>query len=675
MDVPLTIRRARRAGGKRLDLSKRGLTAWPEDLWALRQLEVLDLNGNALASVDPRLSQLEMLEELDLSNNKLESVPDLESASFIHLRRLVLDGNPVASRLPATLLRQLALPPTTPGKTYSQVIKGLLAPHRTAAPAAAPAPVVARPLSAVSTSTAASAAPVQVTAPSRLTSSSTATPPSQLERPLSSASVTRSPPSSNSLSDSRPTQAEDSSPAGSISNGPKQEVSLERMLQEDDATARWRKEQKALLKEVERLTARVAELEASQTAAAGPPMAASQPGLPSWLQKDSRTDAKLSSTLPSRRLEASDEGSGLKEQLKEEQRKNKRLEHQVQKLQERLTEKEMTRDNVGSLPHFDMAEIELGDIINQGGFSVVHKGFWLGTKVAVKKLFDPKINEELLAEFDNEVQKLEQIRHPNILMVLGVHRKPPALCVLMELVEGGSLFQLLHMPAQFTGVRDLHREPKGPLPLKEGLEIMDSTAAALAFLHGRGIAHRDVKTHNVLLTPFLEVKLCDFGLARMKSELMTGTMQFAGTPNYMAPEIFRKQKYSENVDVFAFGTVVWEMMAVDIPFANLDPQEIHEFVCDGKMPPIPTLTPFGLQAVIQACWTLDRNTRPSMAEVLSMLRDCAKDGGAARRPRSALPRGLGASGNFSATGGLGATGGLSGTGTFAAGLGGSSRLC
>lgn len=351
---------------------------------------------------------------------------------------------------------------------------------------------------------------------------------------------------------------------------------------------------------------------------------------PSWLSDR----GSLAATLPSRRgmgaLNQEDEASDLKNQLKEEQRRSKRLEQQVERLGERLREQSMTGSSKGSLPHFEMVEVQLGEILNQGGFSVVHKGSWHGTKVAVKKLFDPNISHELLAEFDNEVQKLEMLRHPNILQPLALHRKPPALCLIMELLEGGSYYQLLHAPHQFCSAI-------GPVSLgfQENMNILDPAATALAFLHARGIAHRDIKSHNVLLSPHMEVKICDFGLSRLKSELMTGTMQFAGTPSYMAPEVFRNAKYTESVDVFAFGTLMWEAMANDIPFANLDPADIRERVVEGRMLEIPSTAPKEMQQLIRGCWTSDYKVRPLMSEVLKQLRSF-KEG--ARRPKTASGR-------------------------------------
>jgi len=278
----------------------------------------------------------------------------------------------------------------------------------------------------------------------------------------------------------------------------------------------------------------------------------------------------------------------------------------------------MRAGGIGSVPHFDFADVKLGDVMAQGGFSVVHRGVWHSTPIALKKLFDPKINEELLAEFDNEVQKLEQIRHPNVLMLLAVHRRPPSLSMITELVEGGSFFQFLHQPSKFN----MQNGPLAGASYNQSLRIMDLSGRALAYVHARGIAHRDVKSQNVLLSPMLEVKLCDFGLARMRSELMTGAMQYAGTPNYMAPELFQNQKYTEHVDVWAYGTMLWEAMSVDIPFANLDPPEIRSRVCAGRMLEMSGTLPFQVQRLIQACWTIDSATRPSMAEVMVQLEKC-----------------------------------------------------
>ena len=102
-------------------------------------------------------------------------------------------------------------------------------------------------------------------------------------------------------------------------------------------------------------------------------------------------------------------------------------------------------------------------------------------------------------------------------------------------------------------------------------------------MHAAGIVHRDIKSHNVLITENLHVKLCDFGLSRFLADLGKGSMQFAGTPNYMAPELFQKKQYNESVDIFAFGTLMWEILAGAVPFDGLDPQDIRANVESEKM--------------------------------------------------------------------------------------------
>jgi len=519
------------------------------------------------------LSQLESLQELDLSGNRLASLQDIEQVvtKLPRLKSLKLEGNPVTALLPTGAARQLARPATTLGKTPAQVIADIL--RQDLAPSAPP------PLAAAAS--------------------------------VLSDGVTAISGGADALMEERGQKAPD----------------LDSILAGNDTSSMWRQEQRALKAEIESLRARVKELE--EGGAESSPD--SRGGRPSWLAQNS--NVSLSATLPSRRagLTTDDEASELRSQLKEEQRKSKRLEKEVQRLTDRTAERELSSGAVGSVPHFEFDDgVELGDLLSQGGFSVVHKGAWHGTRVAIKKLFDPNITQELLAEFDNEVAKLEQIRHPNILLLLAVHRKPPALSMISELVEGGSLFQLLHQTPTFNAAAG----PMTGCSLPQLIDIMEVSAGAITFLHGRGIVHRDIKSHNVLLSPHLEVKICDFGLARMRSELNTGAMQFAGTPSYMAPEMFRQQKYSETVDTFAFGTLLWEVAAGDIPWANMDPPDIRDRVLEGRMLAIPRTVPRAMQKLIQDSWIMDRHQRPAMSVIFAGLEACPRDGagGGARRP-------------------------------------------
>jgi serine/threonine protein kinase len=89
-------------------------------------------------------------------------------------------------------------------------------------------------------------------------------------------------------------------------------------------------------------------------------------------------------------------------------------------------------------------EIEIENKIGQGGFSMIYKGEWNSLPVAVKIIFDPNVTEELLNEFNNEIKMLFMLRHPNIILLIGISSKPQKLAIITEYVENGSLFDLLH---------------------------------------------------------------------------------------------------------------------------------------------------------------------------------------------------------------------------------------
>lgn len=298
-------------------------------------------------------------------------------------------------------------------------------------------------------------------------------------------------------------------------------------------------------------------------------------------------------------------------------RKAKRLQQEIQRLTQRLKEAELFSAQDDHLPKFTLDEVQIGAQIAQGGFSSVHHARWRSTPCALKKIFDPVITEELRSEFENEVRMLRLLRHPHVVTLMAVCRVPPALSVLTEIVTGGSLFELLHGNQAQRQKAHIQPEPNATLPL------LFQAAGALAYLHSMQVVHRDIKSQNLLLTEGSRpiAKLCDFGLARMVSELCTGTMQWAGTACYMAPELFAKRRYNEMVDVFAFGTMIWEIAALEIPHANMDPEDIAKRVQtkDGAGLAVQHSWPKSLKNLLRVTLAVQAESRPPMAEVATAL--------------------------------------------------------
>ena len=117
----------------------------------------------------------------------------------------------------------------------------------------------------------------------------------------------------------------------------------------------------------------------------------------------------------------------------------------------------------------EYTEIEHGEEIGQGGFSVIKKGKWRGTDVAAKIIFDPVMSDDLLDEITNEVRMLSILRHPNIVLMMGMCTKPPNMVILFENVELGSLFNYLH-------------QTKKPLEMPTKLRIARDVAKAFDFI-------------------------------------------------------------------------------------------------------------------------------------------------------------------------------------------------
>jgi len=156
-------------------------------------------------------------------------------------------------------------------------------------------------------------------------------------------------------------------------------------------------------------------------------------------------------------------------------------------------------------------------------------------------------DEERRQRFRREAQSAARLAHPNIVVVHDFGEDSGRFFMAMELLEGTDL--------KVAITRNL-------LPdLRARLAVMEQVCDAVSFAHGTNIVHRDLKPANIFVLPNRQVKILDFGLARVGQSSMTGTGMVLGTPNYMAPEQIKGQRVDARADVFALGAVFYELLS------------------------------------------------------------------------------------------------------------------
>ena len=159
---------------------------------------------------------------------------------------------------------------------------------------------------------------------------------------------------------------------------------------------------------------------------------------------------------------------------------------------------------------------------------------------------------DLRERFFREARAVARLDHPNIVTVYDLGEDDGVPYLAMQFLEGQDLEHRM-------------RSPEG-ISLARKVEIGLAVAAGLAHAHASGIVHRDVKPANVFITDEGQVKLLDFGLARLVTSELTRSNVMVGTVNYMAPEQLRGEKSDHRVDIFSFGVVLYELLGGKKPF-------------------------------------------------------------------------------------------------------------
>ena len=200
---------------------------------------------------------------------------------------------------------------------------------------------------------------------------------------------------------------------------------------------------------------------------------------------------------------------------------------------------------------------ELEELVGTGGMSSVYRAHdkLLERDVALKVLHEEfTADGDYVERFRREARSVAQLSHPNIVTVIDRGAQGGKQFIVFEFVDGENLKARI--------------ERKGPLPVREAVDIAREIGRALGFAHEHGLVHRDVKPQNVLLNGDGETKVTDFGIARSQDVhgglTQTGTVM--GTSDYISPEQARGAHVDAQSDVYSLGAVLYEMLTGEVPF-------------------------------------------------------------------------------------------------------------
>ena len=277
-----------------------------------------------------------------------------------------------------------------------------------------------------------------------------------------------------------------------------------------------------------------------------------------------------------------------------------------------------------------IGKYEIVGELGEGAMGVVYKARdpVLNRFVAVKSLSSSlKADNELRRRFVREAQAVASLNHPNIVTIHDFGEEQGRIFMAMELLEGQDL-------------RDLISSGE-PLTLDEKLALMEQVCEGLAFAHTKGIVHRDLKPGNIHIQPNGQVKVLDFGLARLESSTLTRDGLVIGTPNYMSPEQVLGERVDARSDVFSAGAVFYELITNRKPFQADSVHTVMFQVVHKEPAPVrqwaPEVPP-GIVAVVERAMAKDRDRRYQNAgELRQAIADLRKSQAAAQSGRGFVP--------------------------------------
>ena len=253
-------------------------------------------------------------------------------------------------------------------------------------------------------------------------------------------------------------------------------------------------------------------------------------------------------------------------------------------------EKQMSR---AALINSSVGDYRLVDYIGAGGMGEVYRAVHskIGRVVAVKVLTQSVPSPSFITRFHNEARIQASLHHHNIATLYDFLEFNGQPCIVMEYVDGETLTERI---SRF-----------GSLPAEEALYIFQTVTEAIHYIHCQGVLHRDIKSNNIKISSTGEVKLLDFGIAKSgDTPSMTRTGDVIGTLEYLSPEQVKAGAADARSDIWALGTLLYEMVTGILPFKSPNIGDLCDKICKAQFASVSSLNPsvpHEVEAIILRC--------------------------------------------------------------------------
>jgi serine/threonine-protein kinase len=277
-------------------------------------------------------------------------------------------------------------------------------------------------------------------------------------------------------------------------------------------------------------------------------------------------------------------------------------------------------------------QYQLTELLARSGMASIWRAVDTETGATVAlKIPHPQYEGDVVfsQRFQREEEVGQRLDHPHIVKVLRPQKKSQPYLA-MEFVEGRSLRALM--------------QEQRPFPTEQALDLAGQVCDALAYMHGQGIVHRDIKPENILVDASGRAKILDFGIALDESArrlTWTGLSNTIGTPDYMAPEQIGGRRGDERTDVYAVGTLLYELLTGELPWSAANPNALLRSKANEEPRPpsyhLPTIDPNLETIILRAIARAPRDRYPNAQAMLADLRNPAAVQ-PLERPPAARPR-------------------------------------